>query len=214
MDSAKIEEAYNETFSGLTMYYRDCELKENLISKYEIGQIIMERGFTDVSSFAEGLGKNLRYAIASNKAVNMSQINPDVAKFGFHLISAPSYYKVLDIYKVGEQTQVLLLHFDEKFLEIFKSTKTNIEEKVMGMGRESLDKKIQMKPNEALNGKEWTERTKFPIGVTENGNFFLESLTNNSEEKKVQTENRNQKIEKPKSDSKEEKKGFWKKLLR
>lgn len=175
MDKINIEEAYNETFSGLTMFYRDCELKKNLISRYEIDQIIMERGFTDVSSFAEGLEKNLRYAIASNKALNMGQINPDVAKFGFNLISAPSYYKVLDIYKIGEQTQILLLHFEEKFLEIFKSTKTNIEEKVVGMGKASFDKKIQMKPSEILNGKEWTERTQFPIGMTDKGDFFLSS---------------------------------------
>ena len=172
MENTKIEEAYNDTFSGLTMYYRDCELKNDFVSKYQIHQIIMEKRFTDVSSFAEGLGKNLRYAIASNKAVNMGQINPDVAKFGFNLISAPSYYKVLDIYKVGEQTQILLLHFDEKYLEIFKSTKSNIEEKVVGMGKESLDKKIQMKPSEILNGNDWSQRTQFPIGMSDNGDFF------------------------------------------
>lgn len=173
MDNTKIEEAYNDTFSGLTMYYRDCELQQDLISKYKVDQIIMERGFTDVSSFAEGLGKKLRYAIASNKAVNMGQINPDVAKFGFNLISAPSYYKVLDMYTIGDQTQILLLNFNEKYLDIFKSVKSNIEEKVVGMGRESFDKKIQMKPNEILNGKEWTERTQFPIGMSDSGDFFL-----------------------------------------
>lgn len=173
MENTKIEEAYNDTFSGLTMFYRDCELKQELISKYQADQILMERGFTDVSSFAQGLSKTLRYAIASNKAVNMGQINPDVVKFGFNLISAPSHYKVLDIYTIGNQTQILLLHFDEKFIDIFRSTKSNIEEKVIVMGRESMDKKIQMKPNDDLNGKEWTERTQFPIGMSDNGDFFM-----------------------------------------
>lgn len=179
MDNTIVEEAYNDTFSGLTMYYRDCELKQELISKYQTDQILMERGITDVSNFAEGLSKTFRYAVASNKAVDMGQINPDVAKFGFHLISAPSHYKVLDIYKVGNKTQVLLLHFDERFIDIFKSTKSNIEEKIIGMGRESLDKKIQMKPNDDLNGKEWTERTQSSIGMSDNGEFFLAISDNN-----------------------------------
>ena len=98
MEHTQIEEAYNNTFSGLTMYYRDCELNPDYIAKYLSNQIILERGFTDVSSFAEGLSSNLRYAIASNKAVNMSQVNPTVAKYGFHLISAPSHYKVCLLY--------------------------------------------------------------------------------------------------------------------
>ena len=210
MENIKIEEAYNDTFSGLTMYYRDCELKQDLISKYQIDQIIMERGFTDVSSFAEGLEKKLRYAIATNKAVNMGQVNPDVAKFGFNLISAPSYYKVLDIYKIGEQTQILLLHFDKKYLDIFKSTKSNIEEKVVVMGKDSLDKKIKMKPSEVLNGKEWTERTQFPIGMSDDGDFFFPSSENDTAKKKIQSEN----IIRKKLKSKEEKKGFWKRLFK
>jgi len=217
MENTKIEEAYNDTFSGLTMYYRDCELKQELISKYKIDQILLERGFTDVSNFAEGLSKKLRYAIASNKAVNMAQVNPEVAKFGFNLISAPSHYKVLDIYTVGNQTQVLLLHFDEKFIDIFKSTKSNVEEKVVGMGRESLDKKIQMNPNGDLNGKEWTERTQFPIGMSDNGDFFLPISDNIVAEKKsahkepIKTESNNESEVKPKPN--EDKKGFWKRLF-
>jgi len=217
MENSKIEEAYNDTFSGLTMYYRDCELKQELISKYKTDQILMERGFTDVSSFAEGLGKKLRYAIASNKAVNMGQINPEVAKFGFNLISAPAHYKVLDIYTVGSQTQILLLHFDEKFIDIFKSTKSNVEEKVVGMGRESLDKKIQMKPNEDLNGKEWTERTQFPIGMSDGGDFFLPISGTITKAKKSENKTQIKKENSTENDTQikpsKEKKGFWKRLF-
>ncbi len=215
MENTKIEEAYNETFSGLTMFYRDCELKHELISKYQTDQIVMERGFTDVSSFAEGLSKTLRYAIASNKAVNMGQINPDVAKFGFNLISAPSIYKVLDIYTIGNQTQILLLHFDEKFIDIFKSTKSNIEEKIIVMGRESLDNKIQMKPNDDLNVKEWTERTQFPIGMSDNGDFFMPHNDSKPKEKETneQVIEKNNTENNKRPEPKEEKKGFWKRLF-
>lgn len=218
MDHSQIEEAYNNTFSGLTMYYRDCNLNPDYITKYQANQIILERGFTDVSSFAEGLSSNLRYAIASNKAVNMSQVNPDVAKYGFHLISAPSYYKVLDMYKIGEQTQILLLHFDEKFKSIFSETTSNIEEKVIGMGRDSFDKKIQLKPNDVLHEDEWRERTQFPIGMSDNGEFFLTSTSVDKTQTattKSQTTTTTETLhtdQKAKNEA-TEKKSFWKKLF-
>ena len=211
MDKSKIEAAYNDTFSGLTMYYRDCNLSEALIAKYQVNQIIMERGFTDVSSFAEGLSKNLRYAIASNCAVNMGQINPDVAKFGFHLIAAPSYYKVLDIYTVGQQTQILLLNFNEEHRDIFEASTSNIEEQVIAMGREGLNKKIQMSPNDVLNGEEWAERTQFPIGMSDRGDFFLSDTTDTPQTPitpELQTPNTASKITAP-----EKTKSFWKRLF-
>ena len=172
MDTDKINEAFTDTFSGLTMFYRDADLSQELISKYEVDKTIMERGFTDVSSFAEGLGKRLRYAIATSKASYLGQVNPDVAKYQFHVISAPSFYRVMDIYKIGEQTQILLLHFDEKYLDILMRTKTNFDEKIIGMARDSFDKKIQMHPNTTLNDNFWTERTKHPIGMSDTGDFF------------------------------------------
>ncbi len=174
MDKVTIEKAYNDTFPGLTMYYKDCELKEHLIHNYTIDQILMERGFTDVSSFAKGLSKNVRYAIASNKAVNMSKVNPDVSRFGFHLISAPSYYKVLDMYTIKNQTQILLLHFEKEYIDIFKSMKSNIEKNIIKMGRQSLDKKIKMRPSEVLYEKAWLDRTQLPIGMSDNGEFFYQ----------------------------------------
>lgn len=172
MDKIQIEKAYNDTFSGLTMYYRDCELRQDLVSNYKKDQILMERGYTDVSDFAEGLGNNLRYAIATNKAVNMGHLNPELAKYGTHVISRSSYYKVLDIYTIGSQIQLLLLNFNEKYTDIFKSTKSNIEQELIGMGRTSFDKKILIKPNEVLYEKEWIERTHFPIGMSVDGDFF------------------------------------------
>ncbi|WP_430409936.1 hypothetical protein [Kordia sp.] len=218
MEHTQIEEAYNETFSGLTMYYRDCNLNPNYIAKYNNFQIIQERGFTDVSSFAAGLNTNLRYAIATNKAVNMAQVNPDVQKYGFHLIAAPSCYKVLDIYKIGDQTQILLLHFDEKFKAIFEASTSNIEEKVIGMGRDSFDKKTQMPPNAILNEIEWKQRTEFPIGMSDTGNFFLNSTSVDKTQAtttKAQTTTTTETLHTDKKTKSKitEKKSFWKRLF-
>jgi hypothetical protein len=217
MDTNKINEAFTDTFSGLTMYYRDVDLSQELISKYEIDKTIMERGFVDVSAFAEGLQKNLRFAIASSKARYLGEINPDVAKYKFCLISAPSFYRVMDIYKIGEQTQVFLLHFDEKYLDILMRTKTNFDEKIIKMARDSFDKKIKMHPSTILNDEFWTDRTKHPIGMSGAGEFFplntdyLKNIKISNQEEEVKEKSSNSTLKKAKPEAK--KKGFWKRLF-
>lgn len=42
MDNKQIEEIYNQTFGGLTLFYRDILLMEDLISKYKVEQILIE----------------------------------------------------------------------------------------------------------------------------------------------------------------------------
>lgn len=221
METDKINEAFTDTFSELTMFYRDVDLSQELISKYEIDKTIMERGFTDVSSHAEGLGKKLRYAIATSKASYLGEVNPDVAKYKFCLISAPSFYRVLDIYKIGEQTQVLLLHFDEKYLDILIRTKTNLDEKIIKMARESFDNKIKMNPNPILNDDFWTQRTKAPIGMSNEGVFFplssdyLKNIKINNEDVKVKKEPTEKTVKKEPADNNnsenlpKKKKRFW-----
>ncbi len=39
MENSQIQELYNQTFSGLTFFYRDSQLDDKLVSKYMIGQM-------------------------------------------------------------------------------------------------------------------------------------------------------------------------------
>lgn len=85
MKNARLKAIYNETFSGLKLFYRDTNLSDALISKYDIGKIIQEKGFTDMSSLGGGLSGNLRYLIASAHPKDLSKFNPDSAKNGHFL---------------------------------------------------------------------------------------------------------------------------------
>src|SRR5689334_25221514 len=104
MDNKQIEEIYNQTFGGLTLFYRDTTLSEDLISKYRVGQILNERGFTDMSYKGGGLASNLRYLIASAHAKDISAISPDSAIFGHVVLRSNAWFKLLDIYKIGDKT--------------------------------------------------------------------------------------------------------------
>jgi hypothetical protein len=167
MDNSKIEEIVNKTFAGLTFFYRDTNLPEHLISKYHIGKIIMERGFTDMTYKGGGLSTNVRYLIASAKGKDLSAFNYDSAKFGHFVLNSNAYFKVLDIYKIGNKTQMFLLNIPEDSIDFFKNTSSNIEEEITKKARQSFDDKINLPVIEELQTKGWKGRIEFPLGMND-----------------------------------------------
>lgn len=172
MNNSQIEEIYNQTFGGLALFYRDTSLSENLISKYEAGQILTERGFTDMSYKGGGLTTNFRYLIASANAKDLSAFNPESEKCGHVILSSNAFFKVLDIYKISNKTQAFLLEIPASAVEFFSNTTSNIEKEITKHAREIFEKIIHSDPISELQSKEWKERTEFPIGMDDSGKFF------------------------------------------
>lgn len=171
------EEIINWTLPGLTMYYRDSELPETIIQKYQVGQIFRSQTFVDVSSLAGRLMKNCRFIFASSKAAPLYQVNRDTERWKLHTINANSYFKVLDIYIKEDKTQIFLLHIPAKGIGFFRNTilklsENNIEKQIIEKARNSLDQKMEMMPVQELEEAEWVERTCFPIGLDNNNEFF------------------------------------------
>jgi len=204
MDNKQIEEIYNQTFGGLTLFYRDTNLEENLISKYEVGQILNERGFTDLTFKGGGLVTNLRYLIASANGKDVSSMFPDTIKFGHIMLKSNAFFKVLDIYKIGNKTQVFLLEIPETAIDFFTKATSNIEDDITKKARESFETKVDTEPISELQNKEWRDRTEFPIGMTDKGEMFYKEdkmkskLVNNLTENENNIVNQNStKKEKP-----------------
>lgn len=174
MKNARLKAIYNETFSGLKLFYRDTSLSDDLISKYEIGKIIQEKGFTDMSSLGGGLSGNLRYLIASAHPKDLSKFNPDSAKNGHFLLDSIAYFKVLDIYKIENKTQVFLLNIPDNSLTLLKNSTSNLEEEIIEKARKKFSDKINLPLVPELQTEKWKERTKSPIGIDENGHLFFD----------------------------------------
>lgn len=173
----QINEILDWTLPGLTMYYRDSNLSDDIISKYEVGQILRSNLFVDVSDFAGKLTKNCRFIIATNKAAPLFEINPDTFKWKLHTINANSYFKILDIYKKDEKIQFFLLHIPAKGIDFFRNSKiylneNNFEQQIIEHSRLSFDKKMKLKIIPELEEIEWSNRTKYPIGLDSNNHFF------------------------------------------
>lgn len=174
MKNARLKAIYNETFSGLKLYYRDTNLSENLISNYTIGQIIQEKGFTDMSSIGGGLSGNLRYLIASAHPKDLSKFNPDSAKIGHFLLDSIAYFKVLDIQKIDNKTQIFLLNIPDNSISLFKNSTSNLEEEIIEKARKKFKDKIILPLIPELQTENWKEKTKTPIGISENGELFFD----------------------------------------
>ena len=175
MDKKQIEEIYNQTFGGLTLFYRDTTLSENLISKYQVGQILTERRFTDMTYKGGGLSTNFRYLIASANGKDLSAFNPNSAQFGHILLSLNAFFKVLDIYNIGDKTQVFLLEIPVTAVDFFASVISSVEEDITKKARESFDTKCNAEPIPELQTQEWKQRTEFPIGMSDKGELFYQS---------------------------------------
>lgn len=172
MDHKQIEEIYNQTFGGLTLFYRDTMLSDSLSSKYQVGQILNERGFTDMSYKGGGLATNFRYLIASANGKDLSAFNPNAAQFGHIVLQSNAFFKVLDIYKIGNKTQVFLLEIPARAVDFFASATSNIEADIVAKARKSFEAKVDATPIPELEIQEWKERTEFPIGMNDKGEFF------------------------------------------
>lgn len=193
MKSTRLKSMYNETFSGLKLFYRDTNLSENLISNYKIGQIIQEKGFTDMSSIGGGLSGNLRYLIASAHAKDISKFNPDSGKIGHFLLDSISYFKVLDVQKIGNKTQIFLLNIPDNAISLFKNSTSNLEEEIIEKARKKFKDKVDADLIPDLQTESWKERTKFPLGMSDNGELFFDDSKIKIEELKrieIDTENK------------------------
>lgn len=174
MKNARIKAIYNETFSGLKLFYRDTNLPENLILNYKIGQIIQEKGFTDMTSIGGGLFGNFRYLIASAHPKDLSKFNPDSAKIGHFLLDSIAYFKVLDVQKINDKTQVFLLNIPDTSISLFKNSSSNLEEEIIEKARKKFSAKINSPLIPELQTENWKERTKSPIGMSDNGELFFD----------------------------------------
>jgi hypothetical protein len=174
MKNARVKAIYNETFNGLKLFYRDSNLPDNLIANYKVGQIIQEKGFTDMSSIGGGLSGNIRYLIASAHPKDLSKFNPDSAKIGHFLLDTIAYFKILDIQKIENKTQVFLLNIPDNSILLFKNSTSNLEEEIIEKARKKFLNKIDSAPAPELQTESWKERTKLPIGMNENGEMFFD----------------------------------------
>jgi hypothetical protein len=184
MKNKRIKDILDETFSDLKLFYRDTTLNNNLLASYQVGQILKEKDFTDMSFIGGGLSGNCRYLIASASARDLSKFNPDSVKNGHALLDDNSFFKVLDIYKISDKTQILLLNIPGNSLPLFKNSTSNLEEEITEKAKQKFANKINSPLIPELQTENWKEKTKAPIGMSSTGELYFDDSAIKKEEPK------------------------------
>ena len=169
-DFKKVEEIINFTYRGLTLLIRDTNLG-GLESKYKVGLILKEFGFTDASLHKGGLLTTHRMAILSNHYADL-QAYEYGTNWGLCVLDQGSHFKVLDRYTFEDKTQITLLHLPENDWEIFGECRTNVDPEVINIVRNDFEKSIILPPAPALSTHQWLKRCSYPIGMTDKGVYF------------------------------------------
>jgi hypothetical protein len=100
------------------------------------------------------------------------EFTPDDGNFGLAVLRPGAFFKVLDIYKIGDKTQILLLEFPKVAASIFRMMITTLEKDIIESVRNSFDKNVNAEPLPELQLSDWLERTKNPMGMSDDGRFF------------------------------------------
>ena len=160
----------SSTLNGSSRYVRDVNLNGKLAGRYEIGQILTEKGFLDASSRIGGMVTTHRYLILSQYMADFSRFE-DNTDWGLHVAKRGSKFKVLDIFSHEGKTQILLLQLPEGFEEVFEN-RTDIEEEFIEMQRRNFIDDLKKDIIEELAADEWLARCEFPVGMNGEGEFF------------------------------------------
>ena len=158
------------TFENASRYVRDVNLDSKLADKYEIGQIILEKAFVDASSRIGGMITTHRYLILSGYMADFSGFEQGT-DWGLHMAKKDSRFKVVDIYTVGDKTQILLLQLPEGFEGVFVN-RTEVEEEFIERERKNFEEDLKKDVIEDLADDLWLKRCEFPLGMSDDGEFF------------------------------------------
>ena len=81
---------------------------------------------------------------------------------------------MLDIQKIGDKTQIFLLNIPDNSISLFKNSSSNLEEEIIEKAQKRFREKIDLDLIPELQTENWKERTKFPLGMDENGQLFFD----------------------------------------
>lgn len=158
------------TLRHASKYVRDVNLKPELASKYEIGQIITEKAFVDASDKIGGMVTTHRYLILSGYMADFSQFEEKTG-WGLHVANRDSSFKVMDVYEFEGKTQIILLQLPDSFEKVFEVTR-KMEKKLVSKLRHEFEKTLEMEPILSLTSDRWLDRCSFPLGMSDEGEFY------------------------------------------
>ena len=171
-----VNEILNWTTSGISVYFRDSNVDQEILSQYYVGQILRSDICIDVSHACGRLIKNTRYIIFSSKAANFYELTNDINPY-LNTLNFNSYFKVIYILETNIDTSyIILLQIPRQGIELFSNETNRVF--IPSISDKPFETFIKDKALEIISAKnleiiqeletnDWNERTNWPFGFND-----------------------------------------------
>lgn len=184
------EQIVNWILPGLQMFYRDTDADIDAGLMYPVGKVIRTGFYTSVSTKLHRPAQKTRFLIASAHAAllcsdetgNLNKtgliFSPRAEEWRHAVISKNAWLKVLDIYKVGDVTQIFMIQIPETAAMLLGDSKTvfNFINEAGGSGntlvetaRRCFEEKMREFIHPRSTDTDWIELMAQPVGYTTEG---------------------------------------------
>ena len=171
-DLDSFQAVINDTFPGIAIFVRGTDISDQCMSNYVPGKIIRELGFTDASFRVGGIKTTHRFTILSNHMGNLSSFEHGT-NWGLCVAKSGSRFKILDVYRFRDKTQIILLHLpDDERWKMFINAETTIEKELIETCRKRFETGYSQDLIPELATDNWLARCKAPLGMDINGHLF------------------------------------------
>lgn len=171
MTKEQLQAVADKMYPGIALFARDVNLPEELARKYVPGLLIREKAFTDASSRFMGMVTTHRYVILSNHMADLSQF--EHVHWGLHAAQKDSHFKVLGRHTHEGKTGIFLLHLpDDESWRLWQTAEFAMDRQLYDMAVQRFSAKCTQSPVPELTAKEWLDRCAFPVGMSNEGQFW------------------------------------------
>lgn len=185
-----IEKSMNWIIPGLQFFYRDTDAPIDIEAQYPIGKVIRSGFFVDMSAKLLKPAHKTRFLIAAAHAAHIGAFSSDEEKktalgyspkaeeWNHAVLHKNTWLKVLDVYRVGDVTQIFLLQIPQTAAKFLGDEKTFFkfvdgagadDTSIVDMARQSLDTKLRDMVHPRSLDTDFTKRMHHPIGYDANG---------------------------------------------
>lgn len=187
------EQIVNWILPGLQLFYRDTDVAIDVERMYPLNKVIRTGFYTSVSTKLQKPAQKTRFLIASaHAALLCSDENGNINEIGLYfspraeewrhaVISKNAWLKVLDVYKVGDVTQIFMIQIPETAAMLFGDNETiiNFIDKAGGEGttliefaRRSLEEKMRQDVHPRSTDVDLVALMSRPVGYTPEGQLY------------------------------------------
>lgn len=184
------EQIVNWILPGLQLFYRDTDTDIDVDRMYPVGKVLRTGFYTSVSTKLQRPAQNTRFLIATGHAAllcsdengNVNEtglsFSPRAEEWRHAVISKNAWLKVLDVYKVGDITQIFMIQIPETAAMFLGDNETifNFINEAGGSGttlveiaRRSFDEKMKQLVHPRSTDTDWVALMSRPIGYTLKG---------------------------------------------